>query len=90
MLAPVAVKEVSGVEPPTDPKATAPEAPPLRINELEPSTVFEKVILAPAAVNPPLVVSTVVFAVMVTGLLKVASPPLVVIFPARLIAVGAV
>ncbi len=92
MVAPVVVSEVSGVPPPTAPViATMPPVPPFNVKFCAPLIVVEelaKLIIAPAGVLPPFVVSRVTPAVVkFTGPIIVTMPPLVVILLAILIAV---
>ena len=89
-LAPLAVKEASGVVPPTAPViVTLPAVPPSNVSVREPLPliVLEKVIAAPAGDPPPFVESTDKFAAIVTGPVIETEPPLVVNVPLNEIAV---
>ena len=87
-LALVNTRFVKGVELPTAPeKMTFPPVPARNVNDVAPLTVLEKLIFAPAGVPPALVVSIVGVVEITTGPVIVTMPPLVVMFPATLIAV---
>ena len=84
----VKARFVKGVVPPIAPlSVTMPAVPALNVNACAPLTVLVKLTFAPAAVPPAFVVSIVVLAVKVTGPVKVATPPLVVVLPPNAIAV---
>lgn len=90
ITAPVTVNELNGVVPPIAPFiVTFPLVPPVRVNDLDPLPliVLENEIPAPAAVPPPFVESTKMFAFNVTGPVRETRPPLVVKLPPRLITV---
>ena len=89
IVAPLAVREVSGVVPPTAPViVTVPPVPPIKLSVRAPLTVFERDILAPAGLAPPFVVSNVTAAPRVTrpvreiGCPRVVIPAFKVIVPA--------
>ena len=91
MVAAFVVSEVRGVVPPTAPvKVIVPAVPPLIVKAEAPFKVLEKLIDAPVAVPPALVLSIVVVPVTVTGPVNPMVPPLVVILPLMLMAVGPV
>ena len=71
-------------------KVTTPPVPARNVNAVAPFTVLEKLMFAPAAVPPALVVSIVGLPETVTGPVIVTIPPLVVMLPATLIAVDPV
>lgn len=82
---------VGGELPPTmPPNDTIPPVPARKINGTAPFNVLEKLMLAPAAVTPPLVLSRVGVLEITTGPVRPIVPPLVVIFPPTLIAVDPV
>lgn len=85
MEAPVTVKEVNAVVPPTAPViVTVPPVPPANVKTWVPLTVLEIEMFAPAAVAPPFVVSAATSSVKVTGPVQPIAPPLVVRLPAKL------
>lgn len=85
------VKLLKGIVPPTAPvSVTVPPVPPFKETGCAPSTVLEKERFAPAAAAPPLVVSTLKEAPTDTGPVIVTIPPLVVIFPTKLMTVDPV
>jgi hypothetical protein len=90
----VKVMLVGAAVPPTAaPKLITPPVPARRANVVAPFTVDvnpEKLMLAPAAVTPPFVVSMLGAELIVVGPVKVTAPPEVVILLPKLIAVGAV
>lgn len=88
-MAPVAVKEVNGVVPPTAPvKATVP-VPAVRLKVCAPLMVVEAVMFAPTAA-PEFVVSAATAPVKETGPVQVMVPPFVVWLPPKLINVDPV
>lgn len=91
-LAFVNVRFVKGVTPPTAPvKVIVPPDPPFTVKALAPFNVFEKLIFAPVAESPPLVLSKVSGEEeRVTGPVKAKAPLLEVILPPTLIAVAPV
>lgn len=91
IVAAVTDKLVSGVVPPTAPvKVAVPAVPAFTVTAVAPLRVFEKLILAPAAVPPAFVLSKVGVPVTATGPVIVMTPPLVLTFPPTLIAVDPV
>lgn len=87
------VKErfVNAFVPPTAPlKETVPPVPARRVSAVAPLTVLEKLIFAPAAAPPALVLSMIGVFVRTTGPVRVMTPPLVVILPLMLMAVDPV
>ena len=82
---------VGGVVPPTiPPKTTFPVVPALKVTAVAPLSVLENVMVAPAGVPPPLVVSKVGAPDATTGPVRPIVPPDVVMLPATLIAVDPV
>jgi hypothetical protein len=75
------------VPPIAPPKETTPAVPAVIVSVAAPLIVLEKLILAPAAVPPAFVLSSSVAPVMITGPVIEMTPPLVVTFPFKLIAV---
>jgi hypothetical protein len=87
----VTTRPVRGVVPPiAPPKDTTPAVPAVIVRVAAPLIVLVKLILAPAAVTPAFVLSSSVAPVMTTGPVIVITPPLVVTFPFKLIAVAPV
>ncbi len=81
------VSELKADVPPTAPvRVTIPPVPPVSVRVVPPLIVLEKLILAPAAVPPPFVLSNVGVVVIVTGPVIPIVPPAVVAFPPILIA----
>ena len=79
LLTELTAKEFNGVTSPKLPnKRIDPAVPAISVKLPGPSTVLEKVLLAPAGVPPAFVVSTVAFPVNVTAPLKPTAPPGVV------------
>ena len=90
-LALVKERLVNALVPPTAPlNDIVPPVPARRVNAVAPLRVLEKLMFAPAAVPPALVVSIVGAPVIATGPVMVTIPPLVVMFPFTLIAVDPV
>ena len=88
---PVAVKEVSGVVPPTAPLiVTAPLVPPVKVSVRAPLIVLEKEMFAPPALPPPFVVSATKLIPKETGPVIEMAPLPVVKFPFKLINVDPV
>ncbi len=81
---------VNGVDPTIPLKMTLPEVPARKVSAVAPFNVLENVMVAPAAVTPPFVLSMVGAFATVTGPVKLMAPPLVVILPFTLIAVDPV
>lgn len=90
-LALVKARLASGVVPPTAPaKITFPEDPELSVRAPPPLSVLVKLMFAPEAEFPPLVVSKVGLPVTIAGPVIVIVAPLVVMLPPTLIAVDPV
>ena len=90
-MALVNVKFVNGAVLPTAPeKMTFPAVPARSVNAVAPLTVLEKVILAPAAEPPALVLSNVGLPDIATGPVILMMLPLVVMLPPTLIALDPV
>ena len=87
----VKTRFVGGVVPPTIPvKVTFPPVPAFTVRTVAPLTVLLKLMFAPAAVPPALVVSRVGEPDSTTGPAIVMTPPAVVSFPPTLICVAPV
>ena len=84
----VKIRLVKGVVPPTAPEnETTPAVPAWRVNAAAPLIVLVKLIFAPAGVPVAFVLSSVIGTVRTTGPVIVMTPPEVVSFPFKLIAV---
>ena len=77
-------KLASAVVPPATPYDVPPEVPPFKVKPWTPAvaalSVVAKLILAPAGVSPPRVVSTVILLIRETIPVILKTPPLVVMF----------
>ena len=82
-VAPVAVNEVNGVPPTAPERVTVLPEPPVKVRFFAPVKVLEKVMLAPVAVAPPLVVSAVTSVVKVAPFAIEIVPPFVVRLPPK-------